>query len=204
MGKELVKQEGRKTGAKAGRAASPSQFVSSQPSISNLTECQEDARLAVMDAESGPEDPTNYSDLLMRLDASRQKLPPLYRETVANPYVKTLKEIGDSGFAEILAVDPQRERGAGLMLDIAHAIIQNGEDYNARETDALQEVVSDLYDGFLSAEDRRGVNPPDQGMIPPLVKWGNHDFGPYTWPVDATASFGVQAAIVSLPPAYAP
>ena len=52
-------------------------------------------------------------------------------------------------------------------------------------TAALQEVVSDLYAGFLSAEDRRGVKPPDHGVLPPLVLWGSAEAGPYTWPVTA-------------------
>jgi hypothetical protein len=38
-------------------------------------------------------------------------------------------------------------------------------------------------------------------VLPPLVKWGNPDFGPYTWPVDAMASLGVGAGVVNLPPA---
>jgi len=37
-------------------------------------------------------------------------------------------------------------------MDIAHAILQNGEGYLMRELDAFQEVISDLYDGFLSNE----------------------------------------------------
>jgi hypothetical protein len=37
-----------------------------------------------------------------------------------------------------------------------------------------------------------------------LVKWGNPNFGPYTWPIDAThEGFNVKAAIVNLPPAHA-
>jgi hypothetical protein len=35
------------------------------------------------------------------------------------------------------------------------------------------------------------------------VKWGNPDFGPYTWPVDATSVFGARAAVVNLPPSNA-
>ncbi len=35
------------------------------------------------------------------------------------------------------------------------------------------------------------------------MKWGNPDFGPYTWPIDATSSFDAAAAVVSLPPANA-
>ena len=56
---------------------------------------------------------------------------------------------------------------------------------------------------ILSAEDRQGVKLPDDEVIPPLVKWGNPDFGPYTWPVDATISFGLEVGIVNLPPANA-
>ncbi|WP_218578648.1 hypothetical protein [Vineibacter terrae] len=88
------------------------------------------------------------------------------------------------------------------MLDVAHAILQNGEAYQGVATDAFQEVVADLYDGFLSAEDRRGVPPPDHDVLSPLVKWGKPQFGPYTWPSDATERLGVEAAIVSLPPAH--
>jgi hypothetical protein len=72
-----------------------------------------------------------------------------------------------------------------------------------RATDAFQELVGDLYDGFLSAEDRQGINPPDNAKTPPLVKWGNPDSGPYTWPGDSTSSFGARAAVVNLPPANA-
>jgi hypothetical protein len=172
--------------------------------LSNLSACIDDVRDAAMDADRGPAEPTDFHALRGRLVPSRAKLPPLYRESVADPYVAKLEDIGESGFVEILISDPGREGAAGLMLDIAHAVLQNGEDFEARATDAIQEVVSDLYDGFLSAEDRRDVKPPDRGAIPPLVKWGNPDFGPYTWPVDATREgFNVAAGVVNLPPGNA-
>jgi hypothetical protein len=72
-----------------------------------------------------------------------------------------------------------------------------------RPSNAFQEVIGDLYDGFLSAEDRQGVNPPDLSITPPLMKWGNPAFGPYAWPADATRIFGATAGVVSLPPANA-
>jgi hypothetical protein len=89
------------------------------------------------------------------------------------------------------------------MLDIAQAILQRGEAYEPRARPAFQEVVADLYDGFLSAEDRRGVAPPDRETLPPMVKFGSPDAGPYTWTVDATTSFGLRVGVVSLPPANA-
>lgn len=171
--------------------------------ISNLPAATADARLALNDTDPGPPEPLSYKKLRKRLKAAKDHLPPLYRTAVYEPFYSHLKDIGESGFKAILAKDPSRTRTAGLLLDIAQAILQNGEGYASLATDAFQEVVSDLYDGFLSAEDRTGVKPPDESVIPPLVKWGSPDFGPYTWPTSATNVFGVTPTIVSLPPANA-
>jgi len=175
----------------------------SRPDISNLQSCMDDAVKAAMDGDAGPADPSDYNQLRGRLEACRSKLPPLYREAVYGPFVAALDELGQSGFTDILLRDPGKETEAGLMFDIAHSIIQNGEGYYEATTDGFQEVISDLYDGFLSAEDRQGVKSPDKGTIPPLVKWGRPDFGPYTWPIDAASIFGLEAGVVNLPPANA-
>src|SRR5262249_60726457 len=50
---------------------------------------------------------------------------------------------------------------------------------------------------------RRGLHPTDKAAERPLVKFGNPDFGPYTWPADATETFGLKVAVVNLPPANA-
>ena len=173
-----------------------------KPDISNLDMCIKDVIKAALDNDLGPEDPTNYSQLRGRLEACRNKLPPLYRETFFKPFIQELNGLGESGFTEILLTDPRRERAARLMLDISHTILQNGERYEEIAIDSFQEVVSDLYDGFLSAEDRKGVNPPDKGAIPPLVKFGEPSGGPYTWPVNATSNFGLGAGVVNLPPSH--
>jgi len=173
-----------------------------KPDISNLKGLIEDAKKAFLDNDDGPEDPTDYSQLRGRLEASRNKLPPLYRKIDVEPYIRTLDELGETGFVSILLRDPTKQRVAGIMLDIAQAILQKGEKYKEIAIDAFEEVVSDLYDGFLSAEDRRGVNPPDKETIPPLVKFSNYRAGPYTYPVNATSIFGCQTGIVSLPPSH--
>jgi len=175
----------------------------SQPDISNLQNCIEDVRQAGLDQDPGPGDPLQFNTLRGRLQAARSKMPPLYREAAFTPFVQTLDEIGESGFNHILITDPMHERAAGLMLDIAQAILQRGEGFEPKASAAFQEVVSDLYDGFLSVEDRSGVAPPDEEVIPPLVKFGNPESGPYTWPVDTTKNFGLQVGIVNLPPANA-
>src|SRR5215831_12738426 len=175
----------------------------SQPDISNLANCIEDARLAGLDLETGPAEPTDFNVLRGRLQAVRTRFSPLYQKVAFDPFVATLNSISESDFNQILIQDPKREGTAGLMLDIAQALLQRGERFEAKALGAFEEVVSDLYDGFLSAEDRRGVNPPDKEVDPPLVKFGNPDFGPYTWPADATESFGLKVAVVNLPPANA-
>lgn len=173
------------------------------PDIINLVRCVEDAKKAFLDGDDGPPAPTNFNQLKGRLEVSRNKFPPMYLENFVEPYVNHLNKIGEAGFMNILLRDPRRIRQAGLMLDIAQAITQNGEGYNEIAIDAFEEVCSDLMDGFLSAEDRKGAKPPDEGVIPPLVKFGERLSGPYVWSVPATKSFDCKAAVVSLPPSHA-
>jgi hypothetical protein len=174
--------------------------VAAAPDISHLDTCIEDARQAALDGDPGPPEPTEFDPLMGRLDAARSKFPPLYRQEFVEPFIANLTGLGPTKFAQILIEDPNRESGGGLMLDMAQAILQRSDRFQIRAGNAFQEVVGDLYDGFLSAEDRQGVNRPDNATTPPLVKWGNPSFGPYTWPVDATTAFGARAAVVNLPP----
>ncbi|MGI6187715.1 MAG: hypothetical protein ACOYIL_14640, partial [Brevibacillus sp.] len=83
-----------------------------QPDFSNLQACIEEAKTAALDTNPGPADPTDYRQLLIRLEAARDKLPPLYREKVFQPIARTLDELSESGFAELLKRDPNREREA--------------------------------------------------------------------------------------------
>ena len=126
--------------------------------LSQMAACVEEARLAWLDTDKGPPEPTHYAELIAALEVARMKLPPLYRTAAAEPFLSTLKDLGAAKFAQVLHKDPKRESTAGLMIDIAQAILQNGAGYQATPLDAFQEVISDLYDGFLSAEDRRGAH----------------------------------------------
>jgi len=135
--------------------------------IAGLPACIDDARLAALDKDSGPPEPDSYPPLLARLESARARLVPLYRDTMASPFIATLRQIGEPGFNQILLGDPGREALAALMFDIAQSILQSGEGFSSAPTNAFEEVVTDLYDGFLSAEDRRGVKPPDRGSSRP-------------------------------------
>lgn len=174
-----------------------------QPDISHLSEATEEVRIAALDLDPGPPDPVNFSNLIGRLTSSRDELPALYQQEFFDPYLAVLQAIGRSGFETVLNNDPDRVSTGGLMLDIAHCILQNGEGFEAQATDAFQEVVSDLFNGFLSAGSRVGVKPPDLSMTPPLVKWGNPLSGPYTWTIGAASIFGLSTGVVSLPPSNA-
>lgn len=169
--------------------------------VSNLAACVEDVRRATIDGSTGPGNPTDFDELRGRLESARGKLPPLYRDAVFEPFMNRLSSLGSSGFSQLLTGNLNERL---MFFDVVQAILQNSDGFEQKATGAFQEVISDLYDGFLSAEDRRGVEPPDQSVISPLVKWGNPVYGPYTWPIEGVAgSFGLKTTIVSLPPANA-
>lgn len=174
-----------------------------QPDFRHLQASMEDVTKAALDNDTGPADPAEFHSLYDRLHGAAESLPPLYREHVYHPFMQALDKLQEAGFISMLRRDPQKEREAGLFCDIAQAILQNKEGYEKEATDAFQEVVSDLYDGFLSEEDRKGIKPPDQSLIAPLVKWGRPHYGPYTWTVEAASHFGLRTGIVNLPPANA-
>jgi hypothetical protein len=173
---------------------------SSAGDLSNLEACVQDVARAAGDTDPGPRDPTAFAPLRRALARARTRLPPAYQEAVATPLLQTLDRLGPAGFKRLLASDKDREGAACVLLDAALAVLQAGD---GAATDAFQEVVSDLYDGFLSAEDRRGVKMPEHHILPPMVKFGRPEFGPYTLPADATASLGATTGVVSLPPANA-
>src|SRR5215472_6536074 len=96
----------------------------SEPDISNLASCTEDARLAGLDQDPGPSDPTDFHSLRGRLQAVRARFSPLYQQVALDPFVASLDRLGESNFNQILIRDPTREQTGGLMLDIAQALLQ--------------------------------------------------------------------------------
>lgn len=183
------------------------------PDISNLKNCIKDVRKAeashqnVLTFDSYK---NNFEKLITDLEAASATLPFVYQEAAAKPLLQFLENLGASRFVEIFNGQPTDDNSAVLqeiLPDAALAILMH-EGVNSQGINAFQEIVSDLYDGFLSDEVRVGkqtgkpIDPPTYGTIPPLVKFGNPDAGPYTWPSDDTSQIlGMKCGIVSLPPA---
>ena len=189
--------------AKARAGGGQDTAVDTTPDVSNLAALVEDSRQAGLDGDPGPSDPSDFHSLTGRLVSARAHFPPVYTDAVVDPFLAALQSLGQQGFTQILMQDPRRVSVAGTLFDITQAILQRGEGFEKNATDAFQEVVGDLYDGFLSAEDRKGVAPPENATVAPLIKWGNPADGPYTWPIDATHPFGLKCgAIVNLPPSH--
>lgn len=183
------------------------------PDISNLNNCIQDVRQAganppgVLSFDSYT---TNYAQLLADLRAATPHLPHVYQQVAAGPLMRFLQTLGEEKFLQVFgggSMDEQTATLQQIIPDAALAILSY-EKAPSQGINAFEEIVSDLYDGFLSDEVRVSkqthmpINPPTYGVIPPLVKFGNADAGPYTWPGDATNEIlGMGCGVVSLPPA---
>lgn len=165
---------------------------------SKLAACVAAARRSLLDRDPGPDDPVDLTLLSASLGAITG-FPGIYNDCALVPLRAALERLGAAGFAAVLS----KHQGDLLILDLAQALSQRHGNYHRRELMAFQEVVGDLYDGFLSAEDRRGLNRPERRVPAPLVKWGRPDIGPYALGADQMAALGVGCGIVSLPGAVA-
>ncbi|HEV7736922.1 MAG TPA: hypothetical protein VGO47_06060, partial [Chlamydiales bacterium] len=180
--------------------------------FSNLSNCVADVQQNTARPNDYPSLFTNnYQSLMMTLQAQsvRSSFPALYQQSMLDPFINYLYGLGAANFQQIFfspQPTPQNAFLKEIIPDITEAILQNGSMTAQSATNAFQEMISDLYDGFLSDESRVSretgmpIKPPDKGMIAPLVKWGNPQNGPYTWPIDAASAVRVGAGVVSLPP----
>src|SRR5689334_541676 len=154
--------------------------------FSNLNSCVDDVKHALASPETVMLFTTDYNQLMAQLNnpSVQTAFPAVYLQAVVNPFINYLQKLGVRGFASIFnprTSDSQAQFLQQIIPDIAEAVLQNSKGYAEKATDAFQEVVNDLYDGFLSEEDRVSnetglpIKPPDQGVLPGIVKWGNPD-----------------------------
>ena len=171
--------------------------------LAGLDACVGEAVETARRRDGGPPDPATFAALVSRVVQAGAGLPEAYQRAVVAPLVEVLRGLGPDQYRRLLAADPARQAGAGLLLDLCQAVLQRGEGHAGRATRAFQEVVSDLYAGFGAAAARRGVPSPEGTTLPPVVRWGRADAGPYTWPATESAKLEVGASVVSLPAANA-
>lgn len=169
----------------------------------HLNMLQSDARAAIQSTEPDPDDLIAHATIVDALARAEGVFPPVYEGAMRAPLYRTFTALGPQGWSGVLDSDPRRERAARLGLDLVQAIVQRADPDVTAATLALQEVISDLYDGYLSEADRTGVKPPDHSVIAPLVKWGQSRSGPYVWPAPSAAGYGCGTGVVSMPPAFA-
>lgn len=67
---------------------------------------------------------------------------------------------------------------------------------------AFDEIVSDLFDGYLSNIERQNIKPPDFQILSPLVFLGDPFISPYTWSSNTTKKIGVDISFVCMPKSY--
>jgi len=163
----------------------------------NISALQQEAVLSLSVEVDTAAIPQDLLSLKVSLQNAQPNIAPLYRTAIYAPLVAFVNSLTDEGFARIKRSSGQSQ----FFFDFVQVILQHGGKDFPDATGAFEEVVSDLYDGFLSAEDRRNIKLPDHNIIAPIVKWGNPKLGPYTLPSDATEKLKVKCAIISMPPA---
>ena len=164
-----------------------------------LAACTRDARRAWFSKARPPGNPATKIEALAWLDSAERRLPRAQTDAVVVPLRAWISKKPPGVFKRRPAADKD---AFDMFFDLLHAVHEPPPELKDA-TAAFQEVVSDLYDGFLSAEDRRGVVAPVRVTLPPLVRWCNPEDTIYTWPSDFLAELGVKGAVVCLPPAYA-
>ncbi len=165
----------------------------------NIAALQQEAIKNFSLNENGPANPHSLTVLKQQLTEANGKIAPLYRAAIYDPLVSFVNTLTEADFASLV----QNQDQGQVFFDFVQVILQHAHKYNSEASGAFEEVVSELYDGFLSAEDRRNIKLPDHNLIAPIVKWGNPKFGPYTLPSDVTIALKAKCAIVSMPPAIA-
>lgn len=169
--------------------------------VTNLTELKsldslmKKSKTMIFDSDTGPTmDYGTKEKALGIVYDGYTTLPKTYHEIFLDPLKKLITTEDYSGILHALD-----QSGDGPWGDWLASINQRRAGYQKEATHAFEESIADLYDGFLSMEERQGIKPPDYETVSPLVKWGS---GPYTWPADTGIKLGMNMAVVSMPPAY--
>jgi hypothetical protein len=181
------------------------EIKSSDLEFSNISNAIIETYEAILDKDFVPSCPRTYKTLISRIQSCQEKIPQVYQKKFIEPLIAYLEYQGKATVNWELARYGEKSDYALL----ARPILQRCSELDQLATDAFQEVVSDLYDGFLSEEDREKVKYPDFIVVAPLVSWlSSWEYengqivpnGPCTYPSDLLRDyFGIETGIVNLP-----
>ena len=144
-------------------------------------------------------------NVLNLVDEGYKILPSVYHKSFLDP----LKGIILNYYEELLGFVSRNKNDDGSIpgpyRDWLDSIYQHKTGYMKKYSKAFEEYCSDIYDGFLSNEERVGVKPPDYQKVSPLIRWGGE--GPYTYPangptVSTSSSYLINMGIVCMPISY--
>jgi hypothetical protein len=189
-GKKLKAEEGMKT---------------TELDFSNFANATRETYEAILDKDFVPSCPRTYKILKSKLQLCQENFPKVYQKMFIDPLLTYMDNTGEATVNWQISRDGEDSDFALL----ARPILQRCSDLDQVATDAFQEVVSDLYDGFLSEEDREEVKHPDFIVVAPLVSWQSSweysdgqiaPNGPCTYTSDLLMNyFGIEMGIVNLP-----
>lgn len=126
-------------------------------------------------------------------------LPKIYHNYFLDP-LKNFIERYD--YAQILSgIDSN-----GFLKDVLSTIHQRidkvDNDSELKTFRAFDEILSDLYDGYLSSSERYNIKLPDFQALSPLVFWGPSNISPYIWTSETTRKIGIESSFVCMPKSY--
>ena len=145
----------------------------------------------------------NYSALVQKVRAILDSghTPEAYTDKLIRPFYNKLVLMQATGFASQL-----RGPNKAPIESIAHAILQNfgdttGEKVPRKNTEAIREVISDLYQKFLHTTCSHTPSAPCLQGPSPVPNWSQEDLS--TYPQKTLGSFGVGVSTVNIPFRYA-
>jgi hypothetical protein len=119
-------------------------------------------------------------------------------------FIDPLKNLFTSSFEDICDIIEQNNDETPFR-DWLDTIQQRQEGYLKAPTQAFEQIINDLFDGWLSAESRLEIKPPDNQTVSSLVRWAQTDGGtPYTIPADndIVGNYSIKMSVVTMPPSY--
>ena len=129
-------------------------------------------------------------------------LPPIYHSVFVDP----LKNYFTSKYSEIRKyVEMDTTKKHTPFREWLDAINQRKNGHLKEASYAFEEVVNDLFDGWLIMSDRINVRRPDFQTISPLIRWGDdYKDGPYTIAANRSIveNYNIRMSIVSMPASY--